>query len=70
MGSKARRVVCDLFNLLILEPQSLPTEWSKQAAAPGSEQTARLVGDYIAGMTDRFALDEHARLIDVQARTS
>ena len=70
MGSKARRVVRDLFNLLIQEPQSLPTEWSKQAAAPGSEQTARLVGDYIAGMTDRFALDEHARLIDVQARTS
>ena len=70
MTSKARRVVRDLFTLLLAEPQSLPTEWQKRAAAPNSEQTARTVADYIAGMTDRFALDEHARLIDVQARAS
>jgi len=62
--------VRDLFTLLLAEPQSLPTEWQKRAAAPNSEQTARTVADYIAGMTDRFALDEHARLIDVQARAS
>jgi dGTPase len=70
MTSKARRVVRELFTLLLAEPQSLPTEWQRLAGEPASERTARVVSDYIAGMTDRFALDEHARLIDVQARTS
>jgi dGTPase len=33
-------------------------------------RTARVVADYIAGMTDRFAGDEHRRLFDVQSRAS
>lgn len=70
MTSKARRVVKDLFNLLVEEPECLPTEWRKNAGKPGSQATAELVADYIAGMTDRHALDEHRRLFDVQARTS
>ncbi len=70
MTSKARRVVKDLFRLLVDEPECLPTEWRRQAQAPGSAATAQLVADYIAGMTDRYALDEHRRLFDVQARTS
>ena len=70
MTSKARRVVRDLFDLLVAEPECLPTDWRRLAAAAGTHQTAELVADYIAGMTDRFALDEHSRLFDVQARTS
>lgn len=70
MTSKARRVVSDLFKLLVEEPGCLPTEWRRQAAGPGEAATAALVSDYIAGMTDRLALDEHTRLFDVQARTS
>lgn len=70
MTSKARRVVSDLFKLLVQEPGCLPTEWRLQAAGPGEPATAALVSDYIAGMTDRLALDEHRRLFDVQARTS
>ncbi len=70
MTSKARRVVKDLFRLLVDEPECLPTEWRRQAGAPGSAATAQLVADYIAGMTDRSALDEHRRMFDVQARTS
>ena len=70
MTSKARRVVKDLFRLLVDEPECLPTEWRCQAGAPGSAATAQLVADYIAGMTDRSALDEHRRMFDVQARTS
>ncbi|MBT6095854.1 MAG: dNTP triphosphohydrolase, partial [Rhodospirillaceae bacterium] len=70
MTSKGRRVVRDLFQLLLAEPECLPTEWRVRAGAPNSEQTAWLVGDYIAGMTDRFALDEHRRLFDLQARIS
>ena len=70
MTSEAHRVVHDLFTLLLDEPQSLPTEWQARVGAPGSAETAKTVADYIAGMTDRFALDEHARLIGVQAGTS
>ena len=70
MTSKARRVVRDLFDLLVAEPECLPTDWRRLAAAAGTPETAVLVADYIAGMTDRFALDEHRRLFDLQARTS
>jgi dGTPase len=69
MASKARRIVQDIFRLLIAEPQCLPTEWRLKAGEPGSHATARIVADYIAGMTDRFALDEHARLFDTYATT-
>jgi dGTPase len=69
MASKARRIVQELFRLLLAEPQCLPTEWQSQAAGPGTRETARVVADYIAGMTDRFALDEHFRLFDRYATT-
>jgi dGTPase len=64
MTSKARRIVHDLFELLFAEPQLLPEDWRDDSIAPKSLKTARRVADYIAGMTDRFALDEHARLFD------
>jgi dGTPase len=66
MTSKARRVVRDLFDLLLNEPILLPGEWAERALAVEGDRTrlARVVADYIAGMTDRFALDEHARLFD------
>jgi dGTPase len=64
MASKARRVVQELFSLLLAEPECLPTEWRILAAGEGTAKTARLVADYIAGMTDRYALDEHRRLYD------
>ena len=70
MASKARRVIKDLFNLFVAEPDCLPSALRRNAGAPGSAATARLVTDYVAGMTDRYALDEHRRLFDVQARTS
>lgn len=70
MTAKARRVVGDLFDLFLRDPGCLPDEWSILAGDPMSEQTARLVADYIAGMTDRFALDEHSRLFDIQAKTN
>ena len=45
-------------------------EWRALVDLPGSVATARLVADYIAGMTDRFALDKHARLLDTYATTT
>lgn len=69
MASRARRVVQELFQLLLAEPHCLPTEWRQSADGPGTPATARVVADYIAGMTDRFALDEHYRLFDRYATT-
>ncbi len=69
MASKARRIVQELFRLLLAEPECLPTEWRLATAGAGTSVTARLVADYIAGMTDRFALDEHRRLYDRYAPT-
>ncbi|MEL6449662.1 MAG: deoxyguanosinetriphosphate triphosphohydrolase [Pseudomonadota bacterium] len=59
------RVVDDLFPLYLSQPDLLPTRWQGDVArAEGCATTlARIVADYIAGMTDRFALQEHARLV-------
>jgi len=64
MTSKAKRIVRDLFGLLLDEPHLLPEDWSAGLDGPKTLKTARRVADYIAGMTDKFALDEHARLFD------
>jgi len=64
MTSKAKRIVRDLFELLLAEPHLLPEDWSAGIDGPKTLKTARRVADYIAGMTDKFALDEHARLFD------
>lgn len=69
MTSKARRIVQELYAVLSAEPNTLPDEWRGFADGPGTARTARVVTDYIAGMTDRFALDEHRRLFDPYSRT-
>lgn len=61
--TRVHRVVTDLFPHYLNAPQHLPEEWRKDVAqARDQTALARLVSDYIAGMTDRFALQEHARL--------
>lgn len=65
MGVKARRVTESLFANLHADPRLLPQEWRARAAASGTREAAIIVCDYIAGMTDRFALDEHRRLTDL-----
>jgi dGTPase len=66
MLSKAKRVVADLFALLLAEPGVLPTQWAQLCDEAGTARTARVVSDYIAGMTDRYALQEHRRLFAVE----
>ena len=61
---KSRRVVQMLFSLLHGGPQMLPDEWRVRAGEAGTPRAARVVCDYIAGMTDRFALEEYKRLTD------
>ena len=67
MTSKARRIVEDLFHLLHAEPELLPNEWQLGCDGAGGVKTARRVCDFIAGMTDRFAILEHRRLFDLHA---
>ncbi|KFI33634.1 deoxyguanosinetriphosphate triphosphohydrolase [Haematobacter missouriensis] len=65
MQERARvtQVVRDLFPLFMNDPALLPVEWQVDVARAADEtQLARVVLDYVAGMTDRFALQEHARL--------
>lgn len=61
---KSKRVVQTLFQLLHGGPQMLPDEWRLRAGEAGTAGAAEIVGDYIAGMTDRFALEEYRRLTD------
>lgn len=61
MTNKARRIVSELFDAFIAEPRLLPPQYQAQAAT----DTARTVADYIAGMTDRYAILEHRRLFAV-----
>ena len=62
MANRARHVVKDLFAHYMERPERLPDEWRERMAAGGNAGAARLVADYIAGMTDRFALDEHGHI--------
>ena len=66
MAERARvaAVVNGLFPLFMRQPELLPGEWQTDVARAGSEiGLARIVCDYVAGMTDRFALSEAARLL-------
>ena len=66
MTSKAKRIVVELFDIYLNEPQCLPSEWSDMIEKPNiNVSKERLISDYIAGMTDRFAIKEHKRLYDL-----
>jgi len=73
MTSKARRVVGALFDAFFNDPSLMPDEHRESAArletAQGTAGRARAVADYIAGMTDRYAILEHRRLFDPSERT-
>lgn len=59
---RARGVIGALFEHFIGEPDLLPDEWRQDADRPNTVQSARVVCDYIAGMTDQFALRLHHRI--------
>ncbi|HLI65732.1 MAG TPA: deoxyguanosinetriphosphate triphosphohydrolase [Caulobacteraceae bacterium] len=63
--SQARRIVTDLFALFAAEPDVLPTEWFERARTRDEAGRARVVCDYIAGMTDRYAIEEHRKLFNL-----
>ena len=65
MAEKARRILHDLFKVYADSPQQLPPGFCPHR---DRRYAARVVCDYIAGMTDRFALEEHRKLFDPHAR--
>jgi dGTPase len=60
----AERVVSDLFASYSAQPQLMPLDWAHADADRDPATRSRHVADFIAGMTDRYALIEHARLFD------
>jgi dGTPase len=65
MTAKARRLTEELFRLLHTAPTLLPDDWRSRAGEGGTQRAAVTVTDYVAGMTDRYAMDEHRRLTDI-----
>jgi len=76
MADKAERIMKELFRAYIHNPRIMPPDFSQRYECPEDarltplqgEQTERIVCDYIAGMTDRFALDEYKKLFDPHER--
>jgi dGTPase len=62
MSAKARRVVSDLFGAFQSDPRLLPPEFQARA----QDSASRAIADYIAGMTDRYAILEHRRLFSIE----
>jgi len=67
MKEKARRLIQEVFNAYLEEPQQLPSHIQKHETA-ARVPLPRAICDYIAGMTDRYAVDEHRKLFDIDVR--
>jgi dGTPase len=65
--SQARRLLSEMFSLFMSEPATLPPEWFGKQDGSDMNLRARVVCDYIAGMTDRFAIEEHRRLFQIES---
>ena len=61
----ARRIIKELFDALIAEPKLLPPDFQARARIDAADKP-RAIADYIAGMTDRYAIREHRRLFGIE----
>ena len=68
MTSKAQRIVRDLFQIFMQDVNLMPDEFQERAKLDSPADQARAVADYIAGMTDRYAIREYQRLFTVSDR--
>jgi len=62
--NEAETVIADLFQAYWSDANALPESWRPLAQEAGDDRRARKIADFLAGMTDRFALAEHRRLFD------
>ena len=65
--SAARRILRELFALYMAEGDVMPPLWFERVQGASAPKRARVVCDYIAGMTDRFAIEEHRRLFGLES---
>jgi dGTPase len=65
--SQARRILAEMFDLFLAEPDVLPADWYARLRPLDDAGKARVICDYIAGMTDRYAIEEHRRLYHIDA---
>ena len=65
MTTKAKRIVNDLFTAFAVDFSILPIEWRERVEVENRNQKYRVISDYIAGMTDRYAIMEHKRIFDL-----
>jgi dGTPase len=64
--SQARRILAEMFALFLAEPDVLPAEWYARLRELDEAGRARVICDYVAGMTDRYAIEEHRRLFHLE----
>jgi dGTPase len=64
--ANAQLALTQLFDAFMADPALLPRDWAVQCRNSGDRMTARAICDYIAGMTDRFALQEHRRIFHME----
>ncbi len=64
--SQARRILAQMFTLYVAEPDVLPAEWYGRLRDLDDAGRSRVICDYIAGMTDRYAIEEHRRLFNLE----
>ncbi|MEL6661358.1 MAG: deoxyguanosinetriphosphate triphosphohydrolase [Pseudomonadota bacterium] len=67
MRSQAKRILADLFELFLEQPDTLPPPWRSNAEQVTDARRARIVCDYVASMTDTYAIDEHRRLFNLDS---
>lgn len=65
--SQARRLLSQMFELFLADPAVLPPEWATRQDGMDQAGRARVICDYIAGMTDRYAIEEHRRLFQIES---
>lgn len=64
MTSKAKHVMKAMFDEFYQHPESLPTKWYNKCQKAEAQKKAEIIMDYIAGMTDRYAIAEYGNLFD------
>jgi dGTPase len=65
---KAQKVIHELFDAFHRDPGLMPADWAENCGLPGDDTTAGVARDYIAGMTDRYALEEYNRVFHSEIR--
>jgi dGTPase len=66
--NRAQAALTELFAAFLADPSAMPEDWAQSGGAPGDARTAQAASDYIAGMTDRFLLQEYQRIFHMEFR--